>query len=368
MKTAAQHIASASLTASLHFAGIGMGADDGLWQTYDGRGMVMDLFGDGPLLAVIDLQTLAWNGRTPALDEHEEEHPVGWWEGTAVAAGADGSVLTQRLHLLPPPAADDPAAAEWTEHHYRAAGIRGLLRSGMPLEASVRVMPDATRAGVWESITQPVEVNGRMVDPAALRLPVVVLRRGILRETSICTLGRSLATGQLAARLANPPAPLAPSDFPAANSGVTPPPSAANPTEPIIMDLKERMAALLEQHGENHKTLILEQLVNGATDEDIAALIEQALAALKDEELAAAKAELEKKEEAVAALTASLAEKDAALAKAQGELSQRRQPPGPQGVAAAAAVASLRRSAMTESERLAYADKHGAEALRALPY
>ena len=353
--------ASATLTANLAMAGVAGVADDGLWQTYDGLPMTMDLFGDGPVLALVELDSLTIPERPPALAGHEDDQPVGWWTEHRVITAADGGqALAQRLHLLTPPEPDDYAS--WTEHHQRAAAHRGLLRGGFPLQASIHTEPNPGK-GAWQRLTAPATVNGRAIDPEASPLPVWVLRGGLLRESSLVILGQSTHTGQLAARLCA-----------ALSAAATPPPSAAQPPKESTMDLKERKAALLELHGDDYAPLILDLLVEGAEDEAIgeaiAAAIATAEAAKIEAELTAAKAEAEEHKTEAEAAKASLAEVKAQLEKTTGELQalrdSRRQPPTTP--ATASASASLRRGTMTPSQRLDYVNAHGAEALAALPY
>ena len=331
---------------------------DGLWQTYDGGGMYMALdLGDGEKTywIYIDLSTLHWGDTVPALRWHDDHQALGWWTDTHVVSGA----LIQRLHLLAMPENDESGPyAMASEEHFAAASMRGLIASGMPMQASVRVYPDGDHRGAWEAVTEATDINGRTVTPHD-HLPTVVLRHGRLRETSLLTLGASTTTGQLMAEAAA-------SLFAAAS--ITP----ANPAEkdtPMPTN-KERKASLIEEHGEEHTQIIAEMISDDASDEDIAAAIAEYDEEQRQEEVeaaqaaaAAAKEEAEAAKAEAAAAATELQEAKAKIAALEGRRSPPQVPRDPQG-----AAASLRRSTMSEQDKLNFARKNGEEAYASLPY
>ena len=272
---------------------------DGLWQTYDGTALIMPLSDDEIGALYVDLDTLTIPEQPPALDEHDPNRPVGWWSAAAIVTAPDnGQALAQRLHLLP----DDPSGPA-TEAHWNAAALRHLLAAGMPLQASICVQPNPNGGADarWQAVTEPTLINGRRIGPANhLPLPTYVLRHGLNRETSVCVMGQAVSTGKIAASLkaaagSRQRHPITPQ--PAAERGHHP--------EPVTMDIKDRMDALLAEHGDDHKTRIMQMLIDGKTDDDITAAISAAKDHAKDQEIDDLKASLKASQDDVARITAS---------------------------------------------------------------
>lgn len=329
-------------------AGIPALSTDGLWRLYDGGPlpvMVPGLAGDAPVIVYCDIATATWAQRTPALHDHDDRQPVGWWQ----LAASDGRAIDAGLTLL-----RMERDGIISEHHWQAEVLRALVADGMPLECSIGAEPGA--GGAYELLTEPAVINGRSVDPAAHQSPVYVLRGAVIREASIVTLGAAQHTGRLAARLA---------------ATINPHKESAMPT------LAERRASLTEAHGAEHAVLIAERLIEGDTDEQITERLvqlqaEQAAAAAQAIE--AERAELAQALEAATARVAQLeSERDAAqalVAEHAATIGQLKAGRGtlPPPTSDSTQQAPQRRSTMSLAAKQAFITANGHAAYCALPY
>jgi len=226
----------------------------GRWRINGGNEMVVTIKGVNngkPMRAVLDLASVKLpTGRLIALADHQEERPIGFWDGFA----ADPTGLYAMPHLAK--AEGEVEAAVLAD----AVRLAALVRNGVPVQASVGVEPGST--GTWEHV-QPglaVTLNGRTYSGDG-ELPLYVLRGAELFETSIVTFGADDDTGRLAAKLPTP------KDHP-------------------MPKAIEVLAKLLARHDPKHHAMIAKCAAEDKTEQEADDAVKAADSADKDAQIA----------------------------------------------------------------------------------
>lgn len=253
---------------------------DGRWRLNAGSEMVVvipgineDKKGEAqPVRLVLDLRTFKFkNPRITALNEHQGEVVLGFWDSSSVdpAAGFDAD-----LHITTPKDAVEAGALE------DCVRLKAHVRAGVPIQASVGAEAQPGK-GRWETVKagETVTLNGRTYAGAG-ETPLVVLYDGQAYETSLVTFGADSQTGRVAATIAKPP---------------------VTTKESSMSDLLDDL--LGEFPNEKHHGLIARQVRAKAT----APTIRTAVHAAMDAEASDKDKEIEKLKASVATLSAQLA-------------------------------------------------------------
>jgi len=253
-------------------------ANAGRWRLNAGSPMLQILprLHDGPVVAILDLETATLAERLPANYMHYEWSPIGRWsEGQIIASGPERGVYAS-LHLYQSEDSDPESI------RYRLADadyVAALLRRDHPWQASIET---DGQAEIYERVTGPTEVNGEAHDPATWAYPMYVVRHARIDAAAVVDVGADPQAERIAAaRIAHP--------FP------------PNSQKESLMSAKDRLTALTAAHPAQHHGLIARMICEEADD----AAIEAAITAA---EIAALKAAAAEKDAEIAALKAQLAE------------------------------------------------------------
>lgn len=258
------------------------------WRLNSGARMKTQIGGIGRALLIIDLAGVTFehpefsmlreHGRQPATEADENAwyvNPIGRWMQTAVdATGIYGvpnvytpeSPLEEKMHSM-----------------LEGAEVAALIKRGHPWQASVRIIGDTAD---YELVApgQSAVVNGRteVADDDLDAPPLLICRRCVVTEASVCLFGADSQTGAVAA--------------------------SRTTTQATETTMSDRLEALLKRHGNKHAGAIAIALAAKKTDDQISAELSDAQEADHKAALAAKDAELAKLTEANAALTKSVTE------------------------------------------------------------
>ncbi len=228
----------------------------GRWRLNAGSEMqvtVAGLNGDKPIRLVVDCESLTVkNNRVVALFDHSPYNPIGYWD--EFTFGAQG--VFANLYLVNPK--DEKENAVFGD----VIRIRALIRSKVPIQVSIGA--DAGENGTWEKVEGKITVNGVEYDGAG-EIPLYVLRKGVVFESSIVTFGADAQTGRLAA-----------------NKNQNPSNKEAS--------MSDTLKALLSKYGEKHHGLIARCVAGGDDEATIHSKISASESSEKDEEIKALKA------------------------------------------------------------------------------